>query len=221
MMMLLRTLQKLKRIIRLKIKIIDIYKNKVNDFNIVDDIFKIEPRKDVIARVIRWQLSKKRSGNHKVKSRSEIRSTNAKIYRQKGTGKARHGPSSVVQFRGGGVVHGPVVRSHNHRLPKKIRSLGLKSALSIKAGSGSLMILENKKLDSKTKKTSKSLEKLKINNLLIVLGDKDNQSDFLKSIQNIPRVDLIKQIGLNVYDLMKKDNIFFTEQAITELQERL
>ena len=83
------------------------------------------------------------------------------------------------------------------------------------------MILENKKLDSKTKKTSKSLEKLKINNLLIVLGDKDNQSDFLKSIQNIPRVDLIKQIGLNVYDLMKKDNIFFTEQAITELQERL
>lgn len=221
MMMLQWTPQKQKRKIKLKIKIIDIYKNKVNDFNIVDDIFKIVPRKDVIARVIRWQLSKKRSGNHKVKSRSEIRSTNAKIYRQKGTGKARHGPSSVVQFRGGGVVHGPVVRSHNHKLPKKIRSLGLKSALSLKAGSGSLMVLENKKLDLKTKKTSSSFEKLKINNLLIVLGDKDNQSDFLKSTQNIPRVDLIRQIGLNVYDLMKKDNILFTEQAINELQKRL
>ena len=221
MMMLQWTPQKQKRKIKLKIKIIDIYKNKVNDFNIVDDIFKIVPRKDVIARVIRWQLSKKRSGNHKVKSRSEIRSTNAKIYRQKGTGKARHGPSSVVQFRGGGVVHGPVVRSHNHKLPKKIRSLGLKPALSLKAGSGSLMVLENKKLDLKTKKTSSSFEKLKINNLLIVLGDKDNQSDFLKSTQNIPRVDLIRQIGLNVYDLMKKDNILFTEQAINELQKRL
>ena len=118
---------------KLKVKTINILKNKGTDFDIKDDIFDIDPRVDIISRVVRWQLTKKRSGNHKVKSRSEIRSTNAKIYRQKGTGRARHGPSSVVQFRGGGVVHGPVVREHSHKLPKKIRVLGLKSALSLKA----------------------------------------------------------------------------------------
>ena len=105
----------------MKLKSLNIFKSKEKDFNVSDGIFDIEPRKDIIARVVRWQLAKKRSGNHKVKSRSEVKSTTAKIYRQKGTGRARHGPSSVVQFRGGGVVHGPVVRNHSHKLPKKIR----------------------------------------------------------------------------------------------------
>jgi len=205
----------------LKVKLVDLLKNKQKDYNINDDIFSIEPRSDIISRVVRWQLSKKRTGNHKVKSRSEIRSTTAKIYRQKGTGKARHGPPSVVQFRGGGVVHGPLVRDHSHKLPKKIRLLGLKSALSIKARNGNLNILENAEFDNKTKTFKNLLDKLKIDNLLIVIGSEEDKEKLLKIINNIPNIDLIKQLGLNVYDLMKKENVLITEKAIKELEERL
>ena len=205
----------------MKVKSVNLIKNKQKDFNLRDDIFDIEPRADVIARVVRWQLSKKRTGNHKVKSRSEVKASTAKIYRQKGTGKARHGPPSVVQFRGGGVVHGPVVRTHNHRLPKKIKTLGLKSALSLKAKNGNLSILENEKLETKTKILKKSFENLKINNLLIVIGTSEEQRALDLSLKNIPNVDLIKQIGLNVYDLMKKDSVLITENAVKELEDRL
>ena len=205
----------------MKVKSVDLIKNKKKDFSLRDDIFDIEPRADVIARVVRWQLSKKRTGNHKVKSRSEVKASTAKIYRQKGTGKARHGPPSVVQFRGGGVVHGPVVRTHNHRLPKKIKTLGLKSALSLKAKNGNLSILENEKLETKTKILKKSFDNLKINNLLIVIGKSEEQSALDLSLKNIPNVDLIKQIGLNVYDLMKKDSVLITENAVKELEDRL
>ena len=205
----------------MKVKSVNLIKNKQKDFNLRDDIFDIEPRADVIARVVRWQLSKKRTGNHKVKSRSEVKASTAKIYRQKGTGKARHGAPSVVQFRGGGVVHGPVVRTHNHRLPKKIKTLGLKSALSLKAKNGNLSILENEKLETKTKILKKSFDNLKINNLLIVTGTSEEQSALDLSLKNIPNVDLIKQIGLNVYDLMKKDSVLITENAVKELEDRL
>ena len=210
-----------KRNEKLKVKSVDLIKNKQKDYDIKDDVFSIEPREDIISRVVRWQLSKKRTGNHKVKSRSEVKSTTAKIYRQKGTGKARHGPSSVVQFRGGGVVHGPLVRDHTHKLPKKIRILGLKSALSIKAKNGNLNILENVKFDKKTKNFKNSLDKLKIDNLLIVIGSEEDKENLLNIINNIPNIDLIKQIGLNVYDLMKKENILITEKAVKELEERL
>lgn len=205
----------------MKLKSLNIFKSKEKDFNVSDGIFDIEPRKDIIARVVRWQLAKKRSGNHKVKSRSEVKSTTAKIYRQKGTGRARHGPSSVVQFRGGGVVHGPLVRDHSHKLPKKIRLLGLKSALSIKARNGNLNILENAEFDNKTKTFKNLLDKLKIDNLLIVIGSEEDKEKLLKIINNIPNIDLIKQLGLNVYDLMKKENVLITEKAIKELEERL
>lgn len=205
----------------MKVKSVNLIKNKQKDFNLRDDVFDIEPRADVITRVVRWQLSKKRTGNHKVKSRSEVKSSTAKIYRQKGTGKARHGPPSVVQFRGGGVVHGPVVRTHNHSLPKKIKILGLKSALSLKAKNGNLSILENEKLETKTKILKKSFDNLKINNLLIVIGTSEEQSALDLSLKNIPNVDLIKQIGLNVYDLMKKDSVLITENAVKELEDRL
>ena len=205
----------------MKVKSVDLIKNKKNDFNLRDDIFDIEPRADVIARVVRWQLSKKRTGNHKVKSRSEVKASTAKIYRQKGTGKARHGPPSVVQFKGGGVVHGPVVRDHSHKLPKKIKVLGLKSALSLKAKSGSLSILENEKFEKKTKALKKSIDNLKINNLLIVVGSSEDQSTLDLSLSNIPNVDLIKQIGLNVYDLMRKDSVLMTVNAVKEIEDRL
>ena len=205
----------------MKVKTIDILKNKGTDFDIKDDIFDIDPRVDIISRVVRWQLTKKRSGNHKVKSRSEIRSTNAKIYRQKGTGKARHGPSSVVQFRGGGVVHGPVVRDHTHKLPKKIWVLGLKSALSLKAKNGNLKVLEISKVDKKTKSFRKSFDKLDIKSVLFVIGSEEGEIELVKIINNIPNIDYIKQIGLNVYDVMNKDQIFITEKAIKEIENRL
>ena len=205
----------------MKLKSLNIIKNKEKDFSVSDKIFSIAPRPDIIARVIRWQLSKKRMGNHKVKSRSEVSSSTAKIYRQKGTGRARHGPSSVVQFRGGGVVHGPVVRDHAHKLPKKIRILGLKSALSIKAKKGNLNILENEKFDGKTKVFKNAMIKSSLSNLLIVISNKDDQKKMSYAIRNIPNVDLISQIGLNVYDIVKKDNILITEHALLEIEERL
>jgi len=205
----------------LKLKSLNIFKSKEKDFNVSDGIFDIEPRKDIIARVVRWQLAKKRSGNHKVKSRSEVKSTTAKIYRQKGTGRARHGPSSVVQFRGGGVVHGPVVRNHSHKLPKKIRLLGLKSALSLKAKGGNLNILENDKFDGKTKTFEKAINKSSLKNILIVASKKDDEKNIYFAIKNIPNVDLISQIGLNVYDIVKKEYLLITEQAINEIEERL
>tara|TARA_B100002051_G_scaffold179877_1_gene170370 strand:- start:2097 stop:2717 length:621 start_codon:yes stop_codon:yes gene_type:complete len=205
----------------LKLKSLNIFKSKEKDFNVSDGIFDIEPRKDIIARVVRWQLAKKRSGNHKVKSRSEVKSTTAKIYRQKGTGRARHGPSSVVQFRGGGVVHGPVVRNHSHKLPKKIRLLGLKSALSLKAKGGNLNILENDKFDGKTKTFKKAINKSSLKNILIVASKKDDEKNIYFAIKNIPNVDLISQIGLNVYDIVKKEYLLITEQAINEIEERL
>ncbi len=205
----------------MKLKSLNIFKSKEKDFNVSDGIFDIEPRKDIIARVVRWQLAKKRSGNHKVKSRSEVKSTTAKIYRQKGTGRARHGPSSVVQFRGGGVVHGPVVRNHSHKLPKKIRLLGLKSALSLKAKGGNLNILENDKFDGKTKTFEKAINKSSLKNILIVASKKDDEKNIYFAIKNIPNVDLISQIGLNVYDIVKKEYLLITEQAINEIEERL
>ena len=205
----------------MKLKSLNIFKSKEKDFNVSDGIFDIEPRKDIIARVVRWQLAKKRSGNHKVKSRSEVKSTTAKIYRQKGTGRARHGPSSVVQFRGGGVVHGPVVRNHSHKLPKKIRLLGLKSALSLKAKGGNLNILENDKFDGKTKTFKKAINKSSLKNILIVASKKDDEKNIYFAIKNIPNVDLISQIGLNVYDIVKKEYLLITEQAINEIEERL
>ena len=205
----------------MKLKSLNIFKSKEKDFNVSDGIFDIEPRKDIIARVVRWQLAKKRSGNHKVKSRSEVKSTTAKIYRQKGTGRARHGPSSVVQFRGGGVVHGPVVRNHSHKLPKKIRLLGLKSALSIKAKGGNLNILENDKFDGKTKTFKKAFNKSSLKNILIVASKKDDEKNIHFAIKNLPNVDLISQIGLNVYDIVKKEYLLITEQAISEIEERL
>ena len=205
----------------MKLKSLNIFKSKEKDFNVSDGIFDIEPRKDIIARVVRWQLAKKRSGNHKVKSRSEVKSTTAKIYRQKGTGRARHGPSSVVQFRGGGVVHGPVVRNHSHKLPKKIRLLGLKSALSLKAKGGNLNILENDKFDGKTKTFEKAINKSSLKNILIVASKKDDEKNIYFAIKNLPNVDLISQIGLNVYDIVKKEYLLITEQAINEIEERL
>ena len=204
-------------------KVKTLNKNKSNNSEVVinDKIFGIIPNEDVILRVLNWQLAKKQQGSHKVKSRSEIKSTTAKMYRQKGGGRARHGASSVVQFRGGGVVHGPVSRSHSHRLPKKIRVLGLKSVLSQKAKNNNVLIFNIDKISKKTSELVKIFSKEGLKKFLLVFGKDDKQDDLNLAIRNVPLADTINQVGLNVYDVLKKDHVLFTEQGLKEFEDRL
>jgi len=205
----------------LKVKSLNKTKSNNPDFIINDEIFGIDPNENVILRVLNWQLAKKQQGNHKVKSRSEVKSTTAKMYRQKGGGRARHGASSVVQFRGGGVVHGPVPRSHSHKLPKKIRVLGLKSALSQKAKNNNVLIFNIDKVSQKTSEIVKIFSKEGIKKVLLVFGKDDKKDDLDLAIRNVPLAKTINQIGLNVHDILKKDHVIFTKQGLKEFEDRL
>ena len=205
----------------MKVKTLNKTKSKNSDFTIKDEIFGIDPNEGVILRVLNWQLAKKQQGDHKVKSRSEVKSTTAKMYRQKGGGRARHGASSVVQFRGGGVVHGPVPRSHSHKLPKKIRLLGLKSALSQKAKNNNILIFNIDNISKKTSEIIKIFSKEGVNKVLLVFGENDKKDDLNLAIRNVPLADTINQLGLNVYDVLKKDHIIFTEKGLKEFEDRL
>ena len=208
----------------MKVKTLNKTKSNNSEVVIKDEIFGIDPNEDVILRVLNWQLAKKQQGNHKVKSRSEVKSTTAKMYRQKGGGRARHGASSVVQFRGGGVVHGPVVRDHGHVLPKKVRQLGLRSALSSKAAEGKLLILDGLastgKSAGKTAKLREQLVKLGVENALIIGGDTLDER-FVKAARNIPLVDVLPQQGINVYDILRRDVLVLSKDAAAHLEERL
>ena len=196
--------------------------NKTNsNITIKDDIFGINPNENAILRVLNWQLAKKQQGSHKVKSRSEVKSTTAKMYRQKGGGRARHGAASVVQFRGGGVVHGPVPRSHSHNLPKKIRVLGLKSVLSQKAKTNNVLVFNIEKISNKTSEIIKIFTKEGIKKFLLVFGKNDDCNKLKLALNNVPLADTINQIGLNVYDVLKKDYILFTEEGLKEFQDRI
>ena len=205
----------------MKVKTLNKTKSNNLDVTIKDEIFDIDPNKGVILRVLNWQLAKKQQGNHKVKSRSEVKSTTAKMYRQKGGGRARHGASSVVQFRGGGVVHGPVPRSHSHKLPKKIRVLGLKSALSQKAKNNNVLIFNIDKVSKKTSEIVKIFSKEGIKKVLLVFGKDDKKDDLDLAIRNVPLAKTINQIGLNVHDILKKDHVIFTKQGLKEFEDRL
>ena len=205
---------------KLKIKSLNISNKSVNEITLNKKIFGIVPREDIVARVIRWQLAKRRLGNHAVQTRSQVKMTTAKMYKQKGTGKARHGSGSVSQFRGGGMAHGPVVHSHSHSLNKKVRKLGLKSALSNKFKLGKLIILEKSKSDGKTSSLKKSLDKMGINNALIISGN-DVDDKFIKAAKNIKNLDILSHHGLNVYDIIKKDNLIIIDDALKLVEERL
>jgi large subunit ribosomal protein L4 len=206
--------------VKLKIKSLNISNKSVNEITLNKKIFGIVPREDIVARVIRWQLAKRRLGNHAVQTRSQVKMTTAKMYKQKGTGKARHGSGSVSQFRGGGMAHGPVVHSHSHSLNKKVRKLGLKSALSNKFKLGKLIILEKSKSDGKTSSLKKSLDKMGINNALIISGN-DVDDKFIKAAKNIRNLDILSHHGLNVYDIIKKDNLIIIDDALKLVEERL
>ena len=206
--------------IKLKIKSLSLENKPGKDLTLNEKIFGLLPREDIIARVVRWQLSKRRLGNHSVKTRSDIKMTTAKMYKQKGTGKARHGSGAVSQFRGGGMAHGPVVHFHSHRLNKKVRKLGIKSALSDKFKLGKLVILDSLKCDGKTSSLKKNFDKLGVENVLIISGEKIDEN-FIKASSNIKNLDILSYQGINVYDIIKKDNLIIVDDALKLIEERL
>ena len=206
--------------IKLKIKSLSLENKPGKDLTLNEKIFGLLPREDIITRVVRWQLSKRRLGNHSVKTRSDIKMTTAKMYKQKGTGKARHGSGAVSQFRGGGMAHGPVVHSHSHRLNKKVRKLGIKSALSDKFKLGKLVILDSLKCDGKTSSLKKNFDKLGVGNALIISGEKIDEN-FIKASSNIKNLDILSYQGINVYDIIKKDNLIIVDDALKLIEERL
>ena len=186
-----------------------------------DEIFGLEPRADILHRMVNWQLAKRQAGTHRTKTRSEIDYTKTKIWRQKGTGRARHGARSAPQFRGGGKAHGPKPHSHAIELPKKVRALALKLALSSKAKSGGLVILDEAKLaESKTKAAAVALGKLGITSALIVDGASLDEG-FARAARNVPRIDVLPVQGINVYDILRRDTLVLTKAAVAALEERL
>jgi large subunit ribosomal protein L4 len=185
-----------------------------------DAIFGLEPRSDLIQRCVVWQLAKRRAGTHKVKNRAEIWRTGKKMYAQKGTGNARHGSARVAQFRGGGRAFGPHVRSHEVGLPKKVRALALKHALSAKAKDGGIIVLDKASVQAgKTKQLAAHFEKLGLANALIVDGA-EVDANFRFAARNIPNIDVLPIQGINVYDILRRGKLVLTKAALDALEAR-
>ena len=185
-----------------------------------DVIFGLEPRSDLIQRCVVWQLAKRRAGSHKVKNRAEIWRTGKKMYGQKGTGNARHGSARVPQFRGGGRAFGPHVRSHEIGLPKKVRTLALKHALSAKAKDGGIIVLDKATVQGgKTKQLASQFEKLGLVNALIVDGA-EVEAGFRLAARNIPNIDVLPVQGINVYDILRRGKLVLTKAALDALEAR-
>jgi len=185
-----------------------------------DAVFGLEPRADLIARMVRWQLAKRQAGTHQTLGRADINRTGKKMYKQKGTGGARHGSARVPQFRGGGRAFGPVVRSHATDLPKKVRALALKHALSSKAKDGDLIVIEAAKLEvAKTKALVGHFSGLGLTNALIVDGT-ELHDGFAAAARNIPNMDVLPIQGINVYDILRRRKLVLTRAAIDALEAR-
>jgi large subunit ribosomal protein L4 len=185
-----------------------------------DAIFGLEPRPDILQRCVTWQLAKRRAGTHKVKGRAEIWRTGKKMYRQKGTGSARHGSARVNLFRGGGRSFGPVVRSHEIGLPKKVRALALRHALSAKAKDGGIIVVDKATIEGgKTKALAANFEKLGLKNVLIIDGAAVD-TGFAHAARNIPNVDVLPVQGINVYDILRRHHLVLTRAALEALEAR-
>ena len=204
----------------MKQKVLNLDAESAGEIELNDDIFGLEPRADLIQRVIVWQLAKRRAGTHKTKTRGEINRTTKKWYRQKGTGSARHGARSAPQFVGGGKAMAPVLRSHEFDLPKKVRAAGLCHALSSKAKDSKLIVLDQASVDSiKASALAKRLNKIASSGMLIVDGTFDQK--FALSARNLANVALVPVAGLNVYDILRRDTLVMTKAAIKAIEERL
>ena len=204
----------------MKVAVKSLDNKKVGDIDLADAIFGLKPRKDVLHRMVNWQLAKRRSGNHKVKGVSEVSGTGKKPHNQKGTGNARMGSKRNTQHVGGGIVFGPVVRDHGHDLPKAFRRLALKVALSVKQAEGKLIVLDVAGAKShKTKDMAKALETLGLKSALII--DAAVDQNFGRAVRNIPLIDVLPEVGINVYDILRRDTLVLTKSAVEKLEARL
>ncbi len=205
----------------MKLDVIKLDGEKAGTLDLDEALFGLEPRADILHRVVRWQRNKAQAGTHKVKTRSEVSYSTKKIYRQKGTGGARHGSRKAPIFRKGGIYKGPTPRSHGHELTKKFRKLGLKHALSAKAGAGNLVILDDAKLsDTKTAVLAKAVKEQGWKRVLIIDGA-DIDANLKTAAANLTGVDILPTMGANVYDILKRDTLVLTKSAVEALEARL
>ena len=205
----------------MKLDVIKLDGGKAGSIDLNEALFGLEPRADILHRVVRWQRARTQAGTHKTKGRSEVSYSTKKIYRQKGTGGARHGDKGAPIFRHGGTYKGPVPRSHAHDLPKKFRALGLKHALSAKAGAGNLVILDTAVMtEAKTSFLAKAAKELGWKRVLIIDGAEVNEN-FAKAARNIEGIDILPSMGANVYDILKRDILVITKAGVEALEARL
>jgi large subunit ribosomal protein L4 len=205
----------------MKLDVITLDASPAGSIELDDAIFGLEPRKDILHRVVRWQLAKRQAGTHSVLGRSEVSYSTKKIYRQKGTGGARHGSRKAPIFRHGGTYKGPTPRSHAHELNKKFRALGLKHALSAKAGAGELIVIDEAKLaEGKTKLLAQALKGLGWKRALVIDGA-EVDANFARAAQNLDSIHVLPSIGANVYDILKRDTLVLTKAGVEALEARL
>jgi len=204
----------------MKLDVIKLDGGSAGSIDLDEALFGLEPRADILHRVVRWQRNNAQQGTHKVKTRSEVSYSTKKIYRQKGTGGARHGARSAPIFRKGGIYKGPTPRSHGHELTKKFRKLGLRHALSAKAKTGSLVIIDDVNSDGKTAALAKQVKNLGWKRALIIDGASVNEN-FLQAARNIEGLDILPTMGANVYDILKRDTLVITKAGIEALEARL
>jgi len=203
-----------------KTKVLNLDNKSAGEIELKDEIFGLDPRTDLIQRVIVWQLSKRRAGTHKVLTRGEINRTKKRMYKQKGTGQARHGARSAPLFVGGAKAMGPVNHSHEFDLPKKVRALGLRHALSSKAKDGGIVVIDEATAKAiKTNDLAKRFEQLGVGNALVVDGE--FEGNFALSARNLAGVSLLPAAGLNVYDIMRREKLVLTKNAVKAIEERL
>ena len=204
----------------MKIQVNSLDNKKIKDIDLDKQIFGLELKEEIIYRMVRYQLAKRRSGNHKTKGISEISGTTKKPFKQKGTGNARQGSKRSPQMRGGAVIFGPQVRSHAHKLPKKIKKLALKMAISKKIKDGKFRIINELKISKpKTNLFRSKLAGLKLDSALFIDG-KDIDNNFLLASKNVPKIDILPVAGINVYDILKRDYLVFSENAVNGIKER-
>ncbi|WFE75509.1 50S ribosomal protein L4 [Roseinatronobacter sp. S2] len=205
----------------MKLDVVNLQAGTAGEVELNEAIFGLEPRADILHRVVRWQRAKAQAGTHKVKTRSETSYSTKKIYRQKGTGGARHGDRNAPIFRKGGVYKGPTPRSHAFDLPKKIRALGLKLALSAKAGSGKLVVLDTTEMaEAKTAILAKAIKDMGWKKALVIDGTEVNEN-FARAARNLDGVDVLPSIGANVYDILRRDTLVITRAGLEALEARL
>ncbi|WP_413220150.1 50S ribosomal protein L4 [Tritonibacter mobilis] len=204
----------------MKLDVIKLDGGKAGDIELSEELFGLEPRADILHRVVRWQRNNAQAGTHKVKTRSETSYSTKKIYRQKGTGGARHGDRNAPIFRKGGIYKGPTPRSHGHDLTKKFRKLGLRHALSAKAKAGELVVIENAEAEGKTAALAKQVANLGWKRALVIDGAAVNEG-FARAAKNIEGLDILPSMGANVYDILKRDTLVLTKSAVEALEARL